>query len=310
MIDDVSDIWHAPDGWPIRRARIEAHAKAPPRGSLLFLAGRGDYMEKYAEALNDWAARGWSVESFDWRGQGGSGRLAEDNMLGHAEDFEHWLADLAAYGADWRARTSPPHVIVAHSMGGHLLLRALAEGRIEADAVVLVAPMAGIRAGGLPHIVAGRLAEVACTFGHSCRPLWPARAQTPARMEAVRRRLTHSHARFEHEQRQRFLRPELAMDAPSWGWLRAAYRSIALLTRTGMVERIGVPVLILASKADRLVPASSVARLARRLRHARIHFYGEEAAHEILREEDSVRDDALARIDSFLDEMAPPRGRE
>jgi len=307
MIDDISDIWHAPDGWPVRRARIEGgNGGGAVRGSLLFLAGRGDHMEKYAETLGDWADRGWAVESFDWRGQGGSGRLGPDNLLGHAEDFEGWVADLAAYGADWRARTPGPHVAVAHSMGGHLLLRALAEGRVKLDAAVLVAPMAGIHAGALPHLVAEGIASAACALGHSGRSLWSLRSRTPRQVEALRKRLTHSRERFEQEQHLRRHRPELVMDAPSWGWLRAAYRSISQLDRRGAVEGIDLPILILASKADRLVPASAIARVARRLPHARLHFYGNEAAHEILREVDSVRDDALARIDAFLDEQAPP----
>jgi lysophospholipase len=37
--------------------------------------------------------------------------------------------------------------------------------------------------------------------------------------------------------------------------------------------------------------------------------FGPEAAHEILREEDAVRDKALRRIDDFLDRVAPARGR-
>lgn len=306
MIDDVSDIWHAPDGWPVRRARIGGRGDAETaRGSLLFLAGRGDHMEKYAETLHDWAARGWIVESFDWRGQGGSGRLGPNRLLGHVEDFESWLVDLAAYCAEWRARTPPPHVIVGHSMGGHLLLRALAEGRVRIDAAVLVAPMIGIRAAGLPHGLGGHIAAAACALGHSHRSLWSAHSRTPRRIEALRTRLTHSRERFEQEQTVRRERPDLVMDAPSWGWLRAAYRSIALMERPGHAEGIEVPVLILASRADRLVPAPAIARMARRLPDARIHFYGSEAAHEILREVDMVRDDALARIDAFLDEKAP-----
>lgn len=312
MIDDVSDIWFAPDGWPIRRARIDAgDAPDTRRGSLLFLSGRGDHMEKYAETLHDWAGRGWMVESFDWRGQGGSGRLGADSMLGHVEDFESWIADLEAYGAEWRSRTPAPYVIIGHSMGGHLLLRALAEKRVRVDAAVLIAPMLGINAAGLPHALGGGIAALACAFGHSGRSLWSPVHHKPAKVEALRNRLTHSHARFEQELRLRRERPELVMDAPSWGWLRAAYRSIHWLERPGVVEAIATPVLILASRADRLVTASAIARMGRRLRHGQMHFYGQEAAHEILREVDSVRDDALARIDAFLDEQAPPpEGRE
>ena len=38
-------MWEAADGWPIRR--IDWERPANPRGSLLFLPGRGDHYEKY-----------------------------------------------------------------------------------------------------------------------------------------------------------------------------------------------------------------------------------------------------------------------
>lgn len=305
-IYDLADNWIAPDGWPLARVRLEQTGEER-RGSLLFLTGRADHMEKYAESMRHWAAAGWAVESFDWRGQGGSGRFAADTTVGHAEDFRHWLDDLAAYCREWYARTPSPHVIIAHSMGGHLLLRALAEERVEVDAAILIAPMIGIRAGGLPAILAGRIARAACALGHRHRSLWPSRARTPQVEHAIRTHLTHSVERFAQEARFRRNRPDLMVDAPSWGWLHAAYSSMALLGNPGMVERVTAPMLILASTGDRLVSTPAIRRVARRLRNARFHVYGGHVAHEILREVDAVRDDALARIADFLDECAPVR---
>ena len=61
--------------------------------------------------------------------------------------------------------------------------------------------------------------------------------------------------------------------------------------------------LLLATDADRLVSTAAIRRAARLLPHATLHVYPD-AAHEILREPDDVRLDALARIDAFLDEHA------
>src|SRR3546814_5697448 len=79
------------------------------------------------------------------------------------------------------------------------------------------------------------------------------------------------------------------------------------LERGGAIERIAVPLLILAARTDRLVSTPAIERIAARIAGARLHVYGREAAHEILRELDPVRLDALARIDRFLDEVAPNR---
>jgi lysophospholipase len=65
-----------------------------------------------------------------------------------------------------------------------------------------------------------------------------------------------------------------------------------------------VPLLILATEIDRLVSTPAIRRIAAQIPGARLHVYGQEAAHEILRELDPVRLDALRRIDDFLDEVA------
>ena len=308
MIYDIADIWSASDGWPVKRLKLAARdGGGAEKGALLFLGGRGDHMQKYSETLEYWAETGWAVESFDWRGQGGSGRFGKDRLTGHIDDFSCWLDDLEAYCRDWLARTAGPHVIVSHSMGGHILLRALVERRVNIDAAVLVAPMIGIRASGLPGMVARAIAGAVCAAGYSCWPLWPSRLYGPGVERHMRRALTHSERRITQEIAFRRKHGDLIVDAPSWGWLKAAYRSIGLLEHAGGIEKVTAPVLILATHGDRLVSMSAIMGVARRLPDARIHCYGRSVAHEILREVDHVRDDALDRIDSFFDEVTAAR---
>src|SRR5882672_10721772 len=43
----------------------------PPRGTVVLMPGRGEFLEKYAtEAVGDLLHRGYAVTSMDWRGQG------------------------------------------------------------------------------------------------------------------------------------------------------------------------------------------------------------------------------------------------
>ena len=72
-----------------------------------------------------------------------------------------------------------------------------------------------------------------------------------------------------------------------------------------MLERVTMPVIILAAVHDRLVSFRAIERAARRLPNARLVAFGPEARHEILREADPVRDKALAAADAFLDEVLP-----
>ena len=268
------------------------------RGSLLFAGGRGDFLEKYLEAYAHWHARGWNVTAFDWRGQGGS--------LGAGfgfESFDPLVDDLAALLADWRAGNPGPHVAIGHSMGGHLLLRTLIERRPALDAAVLVAPMIAVNSAPTPAWLAPSVAGAMCRLGLGPAPMW----KTPPAMRRPgaqrQRNLTGSRERYEDEAWWWEQEPGWNLGAPSWAWLRAAFRSAASFSPQGLAG-VDIPVLLLAAKRDRLVSTRAIARAARRLPHAELEIYPE-AAHEILREADPVRLAAFARIDAFLDAHAP-----
>jgi lysophospholipase len=98
------------------------------------------------------------------------------------------------------------------------------------------------------------------------------------------------------------------MGPASWGWLSAALASACMLQRPGVLEAITAPVLLLATTEDRLVEYGAIERATRRLRRGQLVRFGAEARHEILREEDAVRNRALTAIDDFLDRTAPRIG--
>ena len=294
--------WAAPDGHAIRR--IDWAVPAEPRGALLFLPGRGDYYEKYLETLAHWAARGWQVTALDWRGQAGSGRLGSDARTGHVEDFADWVADLAAFWREWREDSPGPRVIAAHSMGGHLALRAVAEKRIDPDALVLSAPMLGFT-GRIPPALLHPVAAAMTRLGDPRRAAWKWSEKPGEKLAWRAKLLTHDDARYADEMWWREARPELAMGPGSWRWVERGYASMRGLFAPGVLESVAIPIVIVATSADRLVSFPAIERAARRLPRAELVRFGEDAAHEILREADPVRDRALRRIDDFLDRVVP-----
>lgn len=298
-------IWSAPDGHAVRRVDWPAPAGSP-RGALLFLPGRGDFIEKYLETLGHWSAQGWAVTALDWRGQGGSGRLGGDAATGHVEDFALWVADLAAFWRQWRTERPEPRVIAAHSMGGHLALRAVAEARIDPAALVLSAPMLGL-IGRLPNLAMHQIARAMAALGDPRRAAWKWR-DTPGEAKLAWRAklLTHDLDRYADEIWWRERRPDLVMGPGSWRWVERAYASMREIEKPGVLERVTIPVFLVASTADRLVSFAAIQRAARRMHRAELVRFGPEAAHEILREADPVRDKALRRIDDFLDRVVPP----
>jgi lysophospholipase len=275
------------------------------RGSILFLGGRGDIFEKYFETFDHWHRADWSLASFDWRGQGGSGRLSADPKCGHTAGFAPWIEDLATYVEQWRMRSPGPYVIVGHSMGGHLTLRSLSEQRIAPDAVVLVAPMLGLKSAPFGAPFAAKVAALMCRIGKPERLAWKANERPGVPMKSRLALLTHDRERYDDELWWKAEKPEIAVGPPSWAWVAEAYRSTLALEAPGRLESIATPILILGAEHDRLVDYAAIKRSVARLPNARMRSWGPESAHEILREADSVRNAALEEIDRFLAEHAP-----
>ncbi len=297
-------VWLAADGHAIRRIDWDV-AGETARGSILFMPGRGDNYEKYLETLDGWHRDGWCVTAADWRGQAGSGRFGSDDVTGHIKDFSVWIADLAAFWREWVAATPGPHIIAGHSMGGHLVLRALVERAIAPKAAVLVAPMLGYYGTILPLSWMQRIAKLLVGRGAADRPAWKW-SEKPGETPVGRiNLLTHDTARYEDELHWRKARPELVMGPGSWHWVERGYASMQGIFAKGALEAVETPVLLLAARKDKLVDHRAIARAAKRLPAATLEVFGAEARHEILREVDPVRDRALSMIEHFLDKAAP-----
>jgi lysophospholipase len=293
--------WAAGDGWKIRRLDWPQAPQSGARGSSIFANGRGDFIEKYLEPLAHWHGLGWNVTSFDWRSQGDS---RGEIRGGHLESFDALAADGAALIGAWSAEVPGPHVAIGHSMGGHLLLRIIAEHQLRLDAAVLVAPMIGINSWPLPPALAQLIAQSFCMLGWSRVPVWRGAGNFRLGEGSPRSTILTSCAqRYSDELWWFQQRPEFSIGAPSWGWLSAAYRSVGELT-PAKLEAIPVPVLLLGTERDRLVSAAAIRWAAGLLPQAELMMYPN-AGHELLREADPVRLDALARIDSFIGAHVP-----
>jgi lysophospholipase len=290
------------DGWKLR-AFDWAQPGSAARGSILFQGGRGDFFEKYLETFAHWHAQGWHVSAFDWRGQGGSGRLSANPDVGHCDDFALWIDDLAEVFADWRKDLPGPHIIMGHSMGGHLVLRALVEHRIEPDAAIAIAPMMGFAASPLPQPIATVVARWLAKLRGPNKHAWPVNERPSSPWASRQRLLTHDDARYADELWWHKERPDLKLGPPSWGWVNAANQSMALTDAAGAADGITLPVLIVGTEGDKLVSSAAIKRFASRLQNGTLKMFGKDVAHEILRERDGPRGEALAVIEAFLDRL-------
>jgi lysophospholipase len=185
-------------------------------------------------------------------------------------------------------------------MGGHLALRAATEAVIDPAALVLCAPMLGLRDGNIPDALMHLIARAMCRLGDPARPAWKWSEKPGQPPDERGLLLTHDAARYADELWWRQARPELVMGPGSWRWVERAYASMRWLARPDVLARVRPSVLLLATDQDSLVSYRASVQAAAHLPNCELVNFGERARHEILREADPVRRDALARIDSFL----------
>ncbi|MBZ6377914.1 hypothetical protein B5C34_02475 [Pacificimonas flava] len=270
---------------------------------VLFMGGKRDFIERHAEALSRIRERERPLLALDWRDQGLSSRASVPTA--HLFDrMETDLSHLMNYAAE---RIGAPFDALAHSMGAHMLLRVLAFDPAAAKLVrraVLTGPMMGIGSGGAGR--AGRIlmrtaAEVmtGLGFGEHRPPGQPAYGPV-YRSEERRQRLTGDTARFAESFFHIDSNPRLAAGGATWGWLRAAVRSMRKLRRPGVLERIDTPLLVFLGSEERVVDPDEVRAASTRLPRARLLDI-EDGHHELFLDTDEVQQLLWQEIWSFLD---------
>ena len=156
------------------RLRVARFAADGP-GACLLLNGQTEFIEKYFEVIDELRARGFSVVTFDWRGQGGSNRLLPDRRKAHIDDFAEYDQDLDTVIREvvkpMMAEGEKP-IALAHSMGGNILLRRLHDVQGEFAAAILSAPMVGIKPRGVPWWLVEKIADRLNRNGPSRDFIW------------------------------------------------------------------------------------------------------------------------------------------
>jgi len=288
------------DGIRLRHAFWPAPDRHTRRGRLIVLGGRGEFTDKYAgELIGEAIARNFDVHSMDWRGQGLSQRLLDDPEKGHVEDFADYANDLRQFLEQVVTRQpGVPTLLLGHSMGGHSILRFLAEHPEQsvADAAILGAPMTGLRHALLIKaalLTAPRGSARAHDYALGAGPFAEIRRYFSDNLvTSDQRRYAFTEWWFQAD-------PRLKLGGVTYQWLRAGFDSIAYLASPGTLERIALPILLLSAGQDKLVDPATHAPIVKRLQNARLSFY-EDAQHEIMMEIDPIRARFWSDFDAFV----------
>ncbi len=293
----TSGFIYALDGVKLRYASWSA--TAPLQGTVTLLQGRSEFIEKYFETISDLRNMGFNVVTFDWRGQGGSQRLLRAPLRGHVDDFAEYLWDLDAILTQVSlANFAGPHFALAHSMGGAVLLFGHERLRTRFDRAVLLSPMIALAdtkgmPSGMVAPIAGALTGLG--FGKALIPfgrgeLQPSFAGNP---------LTSAPHRFDRMNAVVSAAPYLCVGAPTIGWIDAACRVMKSFFAPGFGPALKLPVLVVASGADKVVSTRRAEAFCLLTRSANfLEIAG--ARHELLMEDERFREQALAAFSAFV----------
>jgi lysophospholipase len=275
------------------------------RGTIVLLPGRTEYCEKYSLVAEGLARRGYASAAIDWRGQGLSPRAPTDPMVGHVSDFAEFQDDADAMLAALSAAGLPrPWHLLGHSMGGLIALGLLLRSGDTFERAVFSAPMWGLRLPVHRRAMAGALARAAHALGLGERvtPM-SGKAADPAAARFEGNLLTRDAEVFAWMKAQVVAHPELALGAPSLGWLRAALRE---MPRLAALPPPPHPALCLLGTEEGIVAPRAIRDRCSRWEGAELHVV-EGARHEPLMEGRACREALLDRISDHLHEPRPPR---
>ena len=292
----VTRIYEAADGARLRTVGWPDPPTA--KGHILFAGGKRDFIERHSETYHRLLGAGYGLTALDWRDQGLSARgSVRDDRL-----FQMMAGDFRLIAKDVAALHPAPLILMAHSMGAHMMLRVLAEDadlRAATDRAILFAPMLGIAA-PLPSWLMGMVAWSQTMVGNARgRPPGQPEYGPVYRSQARCDRLTTDRTRF--DEGFSFIEAEsgLAAGGASWGWLYGAYRSMVALTRPGVLEGVDTRILILLGSDERIVDPAAIRKAVRRLPHAKLHIITG-GRHELQLESDKIQQQVWTAVDDFL----------
>jgi lysophospholipase len=285
------------DGTSLRAIRWAGGPQ--PRGTVVVLPGRAEFIEKYFETISELLARGLAVVALDWRGQGLSERQLRNRRKGHIDDFEIYERDLVALREQILEALCPrPWFALGHCMAAAILIAQARAGRSPFARIVVTAPMIDLYRlrlkTGTQLLVEGLdiigLGGAYIPGGHGRSVFLKAFSENV---------LTSDPARHARTVAILDAAPELAIGDPTIGWTNAAFRLMRQFEDPDYARRTLTPILVIAAGADRVVSTPAIELFASRLKAARFITIPY-ARHDILAEREPFRSQFWAAFDAFI----------
>ena len=285
---------------------LHPHAK----GMIIVINGRAQSTLNYAELFYDLYNQGYSVISYDHRGQGLSPHLVPANsQIGHIEHFIDYSADLNAF---MEQVVKPPHpsskslFLIAHSMGAAVATEYLETHTTPPpfEAAVFCAPMYQINTAPYPERLAHFIVGSLQTLGLG-RHYAPGEHDYNPQEPFSKNKVTHSLIRWQQMQQIKNDYPSALIAGASSSWVNTSLSTTRMIR--ARESAITVPTLILEAGEDQFVINQAETRAGQIIPQCQLRAFPT-AKHEILMESDPIRTQALREILRFLKDGNPTKG--
>jgi len=293
------------DGVSLRYSKFLSRKQ---KGTLLIVPGAREFIEKkYMELGKDFVEKGFDVIIYEPRGQGLSSRFFEGEMRqkNHITDFSVHIEDLK----EVYANIVKPHVEIhdssvflchGHSLGGHILLKWLAENDTLATGAFLTSPMISMVAMAA-HNMNYRMSLASVQMMGTETEYFPLNHDFGGDdLIFDNNPLTSDENRFRIIESFFQMHKNLVSGGVTYGWMLAALRSLNTLQNWAYLNNINIPVLALLGELDLVIPYAESLPFLNMLPNAEIEII-KNARHDILNEADSIKKEALDRIDKFIE---------
>jgi lysophospholipase len=267
------------------------------KGVVVIVNGRNETLVKYRTVISELTAAGYSVYSFDHRGQGFSERLLVDPHKGHVDSFADYVADLHFFLENIVKRR--PHnscLALAHSMGATITL--LHELRYPGSfaAIAMTAPMLGFSTAPWPFFLVPPLLSLYEVLG--LREKYVV-GGGPFKSELFTddNFLTSDRENYNRNQQMMLDYPRIQLGSPTCAWVQESLRAIKDIMAGA--ENLRIPLLILQAESDRVVNNRALERFCHRAGSCELLVIPQDR-HEILMEKPKLREIAGRAILEFF----------
>ena len=282
------------------RLRIGLWPLEGARATVLIYTGRTEYIEKYAHLAADLHAAGYAVATLDWRGQGLSDRLINEQYRGHVGAFSDYQKDVAALLATVREIGMPaPIAILGHSMGGCIGLRPLIDG-LPVKGALFSAPMWGILMSPALRPAAWVLSRAADMFGVGTTLAPGTNARSFTLSDPFQKNtLTRDLDMWNMMRDQIKAVPDLELGGPSLHWLKEALLECTAIMSAPTPK---IPALTFLGDNERIVDADAIHQKMSAWNNGTLQMV-QNAEHEVFMDIPAVRTRLTAQAVEFLDTL-------